>query len=249
MPPADAPILETEALTKTFGALVAADAITLAVAPGERIGIIGANGAGKTTFVNMVTGHLAPSSGSIRFAGEDIAGLSSRALTERGLCRSFQIPQLFGSLSTLENLQLALGTAAMAKGAQSSPARQEEAARAALLRFGIADYAGQPAGTLPQGVRKLLDIAMAMAAEPRLILLDEPTSGVAAAEKFAVTEAVFSALQGERLTVLFVEHDMEIIARFAERVLAFVDGRVIADGPPDRVLAEPQVRREIAGEL
>ncbi len=244
-------LLEVISLNKAFGSVVAANDITVAVADGERIGIIGANGAGKTSFVNMVTGYLKPSSGTIAFLGRDITKLPPRAVIAAGISRSFQVPQIFTSVTVADNLLIALG---VAEGGAfplwqklRRPARS--AAVAALLeRFGILDYRDQPAGLLPQGVRKLLDIAMATVRAPRLLLLDEPTSGISAEEKFAIMDLVMGAVDGARRAVMFVEHDLDIIARYATRVLAFAEGAIIAEGAPASVIGDAQVKRYILGE-
>jgi branched-chain amino acid transport system ATP-binding protein len=233
-------ILETQSLHKTFGAVTAAAEINLAFEREAVVSLIGANGAGKTTFLNMVTGYLRPDAGRIRFDGHDLVGRAPREITALGLSRSFQIPQLFQSLSVRENLLVAEGIA----GAE----RVEEATDALLEKFSLRDYAGRPAGLLPEGIRKLLDVAMALVAKPKLLLLDEPTSGVAADEKFGVMDLVIAAVRGQGVTVLFVEHDMEIVGRYAARVVAFYDGRVIADGTPAQVLEAPEVRRYVIGE-
>ncbi len=243
-------ILETRGLTRTFGAVTAAAGLDVDLAEHSVVGLIGGNGAGKTTFINLVTGYLKPTAGSIRFAGRDITALSPRRVTRLGLCRSFQIPQLFDSLSAWENLLVGLGIVARGTGAFRSAlegARPEQAADEVLARFRMEGWRGVAASAMPEGVRKLLDIAMAMVVKPRLLLLDEPTSGVSSEEKFALMDLVLSAIQAERTTVLFVEHDMEIVRRYTERVLAFYEGRVIADGPPGRVLDDPDVRKYVVG--
>ena len=246
------PILETEGLTRIFGALTAASEITVRVEEGTIVGLIGGNGAGKTTFLNLVTGYLAPTSGAIRYGGRSIVGLSPREVTRLGICRSFQIPQLFDSLSAYDNLLIGLGIAALAKRAFAGTVLDgrtpDAAAEEMLQRFRLGPYRSAAASTLPEGVRKLLDIAMALAVKPRLLLLDEPTSGVSAEEKFGLMELVLGALRSERVTVLFVEHDMEIVRRYAQRVIAFYDGRTIADGTPGEVLDDPGVRKYVVGE-
>ncbi|MGF1609427.1 MAG: ABC transporter ATP-binding protein [Kiloniellales bacterium] len=243
-------VLEADDLCISFGAVIAADRVTVSVAEREVLGIIGANGAGKTTFVNMVTGHLKPTRGTIRFLGRDITHLPSRAITQLGICRSFQIPQVFAELSVLDNLLMAIGIA-KGKGWQAwRPIRHGEAVQQAeelLARYDLADYAERKAGLLPQGVRKLLDIAMATVRAPRIVLLDEPTSGISFDEKFAVMDILMAALAAVETTVLFVEHDMEIVERYAGRVVAFYDGKVIADGEPQSVLADPDVRQYVVG--
>jgi branched-chain amino acid transport system ATP-binding protein len=246
-------ILSVRDLEKTFGSIVAARDITLDVPAHQVVGVIGANGAGKTTFINMITGHLRPTKGSIRFEDRDITGRPSRAITRLGISRSFQVAQIFPSLTVFENMCAA---AAIARGSDNilahaltslrSPATLAEADTAIEL-FRIGAYRHARCATLPQGVRKLLDIAMATVGAPRLLLLDEPTSGISIEEKFDLMDVVMSALKTRRMTVLFVEHDMEIVARFADRVLAFYDGTVIADGAPTVVLAETRVQAFISG--
>jgi branched-chain amino acid transport system ATP-binding protein len=246
-------ILEVRDLEKTFGSVSAARDISMSVPAGQTVGIIGANGAGKTTFVNMITGHLTPSKGSIKFEGRDITGLPSRTITRLGISRSFQVAQVFPTMTVAENMRIAT---AIARGGDSILSRMfhpldapefESAAAAAVELFQIAAYRDRRAATLPQGIRKLLDIAMAVAGAPRLLLLDEPTSGISIEEKFDLMEVVMSALKARNITVLFVEHDMEIIGRFADRVLAFYDGAVIADESPEAVLSNPRVQTLISG--
>jgi branched-chain amino acid transport system ATP-binding protein len=234
------PILVAQGVQKSFGAVSAASDVTLSFERESVTSLIGANGAGKTTFLNMVTGYLRPDSGRIRFDGCELVGLDPRRITALGVSRSFQIPQLFHSLSVRDNLLVAEGIAAAD--------RVEEATDAVLERFGLEQYAAQAAGLLPEGVRKLLDVAMALVAKPKMLLLDEPTSGVAAAEKFGIMDLVMGAVRGQGVTVLFVEHDMDIVSRYAGRVVAFYDGRVIADGEPGKVLDDAEVRRYVIGE-
>jgi branched-chain amino acid transport system ATP-binding protein len=246
-----APILEVEKLGKTFGSITAARDITIAVPAGQTLGIIGANGAGKTTFVNLITGYLKPSTGRILFEGRDITDRSPREITRLGVCRSFQVPQVFPTISVVDNMAIALGIARRGVGALWRPLRSRRLlgdAEAILERYRIADYRDALASTLPQGVRKLLDIAMAVAAEPRIVLLDEPTSGISVEEKYDIMEVVVGALRASGLTILFVEHDMEIVERYADRVLAFYDGTVIADGPPAEVLHDEKVKQFVVGE-
>jgi branched-chain amino acid transport system ATP-binding protein len=233
-------ILSVAGLEKTFGSVVAARDISLEVPPGQTIGIIGANGAGKTTFINMITGHLTPSKGSIQFESRDITGLPSRVIMRLGISRSFQVAQIFPSLSVHQNVCVATAIARGGAGILAralSPLDSPEttaAANATIELFQISSYRNALAATLPQGVRKLL-------------LLDEPTSGIWAAEKFPIMNVVMSALKTRKITVLFVEHDMEIVERFAERVLAFYDGTVLADGTPATVLANRKVQDFISG--
>ena len=251
-------ILDARELNKTFGAVTAAQGVTAAIERDSVVGLIGTNGAGKTTFINMITGYLKPDSGSIRYEGTDITALAPRQIARLGICRSFQIPQLYSSLSVYENMLMALGIMLHNAGrggffslgrprVPGHDAPAEEAADRILGRFGLSDYRDSNAQLLPGGVRKLLDIALTMAAKPRVLLLDEPTSGVSAEEKFGIMELIIRAVKAEGATVIFVEHDMEVVSRFAGRVLAFYDGRVIADAPPEAVLRDAEVRRYVVG--
>jgi len=249
-------ILEARRLNKSFGAVTAAADISVGVQRDSVVGLIGSNGAGKTTFINMVTGYLAPTSGSIHYGDRDITGMAPRAITRLGICRSFQIPQLFDNLSVRENLQVGVGIAA--RSARAAVDTQGEAGGdtpgeageidTLIERFNLGGYRAQLTGLLPEGVRKLLDIAMALAGRPNLLLLDEPTSGVAADEKFGIMDLVMTAVRGQGVTVLFVEHDMEVVARYTHRILAFYEGRIIADGEPQAVLRDADVRRHVIGE-
>jgi branched-chain amino acid transport system ATP-binding protein len=251
---ATGPILEVRDLERTFGSVVAARDITIAIPRHEIVGIIGTNGAGKTTFVNMITGYLRPSKGHILFEGGEITGLPSRHIMKLGLSRSFQVPQVFASLSVMENMCVALGLAEGKHGLMARTLRPlrtpQVIARAeeTLALFQITDYRDALVGKIPQGIRKLLDIAMATVGQPRLVMLDEPTSGISIEEKFGLMDIIMAALKTRDITVLFVEHDMEIVRRYADRVLAFYEGAVIADGTPDFALKDEKVRALIIGE-
>ena len=244
-------MLSARGLMKSFGAVTAADDVNIEVPSGQRVSLIGSNGAGKTTFVNMVTGYLKPDAGTIALDGREITGLGPRRITRLGVARSFQIPQLALDMTALDNMLVA---AARNDGELSfwKPARSPERrarAMALLERFELAAHAQRKVSELPGGVRKLLDIAMALTGQPKLLLLDEPTSGVSVEEKFPMMDTIAGALAAEKVTVLFVEHDMEIVTRYADRVIAFYSGRVIADDPPDAVLADEQVQRYVTGSL
>ena len=254
------PILDARSLSKHFGAVAAADNVSAAIDKDSVVGLIGTNGAGKTTFINMITGYLKPDRGTIHYEGRDITQLLPRDITRLGICRSFQIPQLYSSLTVEENMHMALGVVLwnarlggfFSGGEPPVPghgAPVREVAERLLERFGLMPYRHRNAQVLPGGVRKLLDIALTMAAKPRILLLDEPTSGVSAEEKFGIMEMVMGAVKAEGATVLFVEHDMEVVSRFAERVLAFYDGRIIADAPPEAALKDPEVKRFVVGTL
>lgn len=247
--PSSSAMLSARGLMKSFGAVTAADNIHIEVPTGQRLSLIGSNGAGKTTFVNMVTGYLKPDSGSIVLDGKDITGLLPRRITRMGVARSFQIPQLALDMTALDNMLVA---AACNDGVLSfwRPAREPhriERAMALLEKFELAQHAERRVAELPGGVRKLLDIAMALTGHPKLLLLDEPTSGVSVDEKFPMMDTISQALTSEKVTVLFVEHDMDIVTRYADRVVAFYSGRVIADDRPEDVLGDEQVQRYVTG--
>jgi branched-chain amino acid transport system ATP-binding protein len=253
-----ATIIDAYDLCKRFGAITAAANVSAAIEQDSVVGLIGSNGAGKTTFINMVTGYIKPDSGSIKYRGQDITALSPREVTRIGICRSFQIPQLYGSLTVFENMMVGLGVVLhnaglggfFSRGQPQVPRHDgpaEVVAERILMRFGLADYRDKNAQGLPGGVRKLLDIALTMVAKPAILLLDEPTSGVSAEEKFGIMEMVMTAVKAEGATVLFVEHDMEVVSRFAQRVLAFHDGRIIADAEPKVALNDPEVKRYVVG--
>jgi branched-chain amino acid transport system ATP-binding protein len=244
------PVLSVRGLNKRFGAVVAADALSIDIAPGHKVSLIGANGAGKTTFVNMVTGYLKPDSGSIALDGMAIGRRSPRNVARLGISRSFQIPQLFIELTAAENLAVAISALRAQALSFHSPAEAQgrrDKAVELLERFGLAAQADRPVSELAGGVRKLVDIAMALVRRPKLLLLDEPTSGVSAEEKFATMDRVIHAVAPDAATIVFVEHDMEIVSRYADRVLAFYQGRILADGDPDDVLKDPEVRRYVTG--
>src|SRR5947207_2028768 len=251
-------ILDARGLCKSFGAVTAASEVNAAVEKDSVVGLIGTNGAGKTTFINMITGYLKPDQGTIAYEGRDITSLAPREITRLGICRSFQIPQLYGSLTVWENMMIGIGIVLanaghggfFSRGDALVPGHGRPAAEVAehiLGRFDLADYRNRNAQVLPGGIRKLLDIALTMVAKPRVLLLDEPTSGVSAEEKFGIMQMVLEAVRAEGATVLFVEHDMEVVSRFAQRVLAFYDGRIIADAAPQVALADPEVRRHVVG--
>ena len=245
-------MLEAKGLEKRFGAVVAASNINIGITAGERVSLIGSNGAGKTTFVNMITGYLKPDQGQITLDGRDITPLDPRAITRLGVARSFQIPQLYGDLTVLDNMLVANACHDQRLSFWQPARRPEAITRADLLldRFNLAEHRERRVAELPGGVRKLLDIAMALTGHPKLLLLDEPTSGVSAEEKFPMMDTIMAALGQEKgTTVLFVEHDMDIVERHADRVIAFYAGRIIADDKPAIALATDDVRRYVTGEL
>lgn len=246
------PILQAIDLTKHFGMVTAADGINVEIKKGEFVGIVGANGSGKTTFINMTTGYLKPEKGRILFMGKNTVGMIPRDIIKSGLARSFQIPQLYTNMTVIESLLLSLAAESGNGGSfwhslfgESRVAEGMEM----LERVGLRQYADRFVSELPEGGRKLLDIMMSFALRPKLLLMDEPTSGVSIEDKFDVMDILVKVLQESDITTVFVEHDMEVIQRYAERVLVFNDGRIIADGKPASVLKDPEVRRIVIGEV
>lgn len=243
-------LLETAKLSLAFGSVVAADGIDFQLHEGERLAVIGQNGAGKTTFINICTGLIRPDSGKIHFRGDDITGLAPRLIARRGMVRSFQLPQLFHEHTVRDCVRLA---AAGRKGrlpmwrslADAAPANEIEHV---LEMVKLRDRGDELSESLPEGQRKLLDIAMALILQPRLLILDEPTSGVSTDEKHGLMATIMAALDEERITAIFVEHDVDIVSRYATRVAAWIAGAIAADGTPEKVLADPEIRRNVIGE-
>jgi branched-chain amino acid transport system ATP-binding protein len=244
------PLLEVRGLRKWFGGLAATDGVDLAVADGETLAVIGPNGAGKTTLIAQLAGDLRPDEGSITFGGEAITALPTAARCRRGLARSFQITSIFREFSVLDNVALAVqarsGHSFRFWRAAAREAALREPARAVLAEVGLADRADVPAGTLAHGEQRQLEIAVALATRPRLLLLDEPVAGMGADETQRMV-AVLRTLR-RRHTIVLVEHDMQAVFALADRIAVMVYGRVIASGSPDAVRANPEVRRAYLGE-
>lgn len=250
--PNNTSILRTVDVNLSFGAVTAADNLNIEVQAGEMVGIVGANGSGKTTFLNLVTGYLKPETGRIEVLGRDAIGLPPRSVTKLGVARSFQIPQLYTNMTVLESMLLSLASAAGRATGFWRPLSRESwntEGLAILESFGIESYADRSVSELPHGGRKLLDIAMSFALKPKLLLMDEPTSGVSKEDKFQVMDTLVQVLREGDITTIFVEHDMEVIQRYSRRVLVFDNGRVIADGEPESVLADPEVRKAVLGRV
>jgi branched-chain amino acid transport system ATP-binding protein len=245
-------LLEAVDVRKRYAEVVALDGVSLAVRDGEFVSIIGPNGAGKTTLINVLSGLAPPSAGRIRFKGQDIAGIGPVRLARLGMARSFQLVSVFPGLTVAETLAVAVvsrlgrGRRLLAGLAADAEVRAEVQAVAAL--FGLAERLGRPAGTLPQGDKKLLDVASAFALRPEVILLDEPTSGVSTRDKHAIMEVLVGAAQriGIR-AIVQVEHDMDIVFGYSHRIVALHAGRVLADGPPDAIRRDPAVVATVIG--
>jgi branched-chain amino acid transport system ATP-binding protein len=243
-------LLAIESLNKRFGGVIASEELALDIAAGELHAVIGPNGAGKTTLVAQLSGQVKPDSGRIRFAGDDITALPMYRRSRLGLARSFQITSLFLDLSVLDNVALAVQAHAGHSFRFWRDARSEtplrEAARAALDRVGLAARAGFPASALSHGEHRLLELAMALAGSPRMLLLDEPMAGLGP-EESARMVGMLRALKRE-LTILLIEHDMEAVFALADRITVLVYGRVIASGAPADIRANAEVRQAYLGE-
>jgi len=243
-------LLQTENLAKRFGGIVASDDVTLAVAAGELHAVIGPNGAGKTTLIAQLSGQLAPDAGRIHFAGHHISALPMYRRSHLGLARSFQVTSLFLDLSVLDNVALAVQAHRGHSFRFWRNARDEaglrEPARAALARVGLSAREQQPAAALSHGEHRQLELAMALAGNPRLLLLDEPMAGLGPEESVRMV-AMLRELKKE-LTILLVEHDMEAVFALADRITVLVYGRVIASGAPAAIRANSQVRDAYLGE-
>jgi branched-chain amino acid transport system ATP-binding protein len=241
--------LETRGLAKSFGSLVVAQDINLALPPGVRYALIGPNGAGKTTLINLVTGMLRPDAGEIRLAGENITALKADARVKRGLARTFQINTLFAQLSALESVTLAVlereGTAHNWWRSLPRFGAPIDEAYAILESLNLASHAHRPTRELAYGQQRLLEIALALATRPRVLLLDEPAAGVPKDESAELFAAIASLASD--LTVLFIEHDMEVVFRFASRILVMVSGRILVHGTPDEIARDERVREVYLG--
>jgi ABC-type branched-subunit amino acid transport system ATPase component len=244
------PALETRGLCKSFGALTVADQIDFHLERGARQALIGPNGAGKTTFVELVTGGLLPSAGQILIDGTDVTELPQASRVKRGLARTFQINALFRRLTTLENVTLAIAERDGVAGDLLRPAgrhnRVIEEAFALLDTLGLAEDALRPVGALAYGRQRLVEIAVALGLSPKVLLLDEPAAGVPAGESGLIV-AVIERLPAD-IAVLIIEHDMDLVFRLARRITVLVQGRILVEGPPDMIAADPQVRQVYLGE-
>jgi branched-chain amino acid transport system ATP-binding protein len=244
------PLLAVHGLRKRFGALPASDGVDLEVAAGETHAVIGPNGAGKTTLIAQLSGDLRPDAGTVRFAGADITHLPAPARSMRGLARSFQITSIFRDFSVLDNVALAVQAHAGHSFRFWRPARRDPALRepamATLESVGLAHRAGVLAASLAHGEQRQLEIAMALATQPRLLLLDEPLAGMGLDESLRMIEFL-RGLRGAR-TIILVEHDMDAVFALADRISVMVYGRIIATGAPAAIRANPDVRVAYLGE-
>ena len=236
--------LEILGLTKAFGGLVAIRDVTLDFAPGSLSAVIGPNGAGKTTLFNIVSGHLPPTHGTIRLDGKDLVGLTPGAIVRRGVGRAFQVASLFASFTVVD----AMAAAVLSHRKRLfdmfttfPPADATARARELLSLVGLSDSEQRRCDTLAHGERKLLDIAMALALEPRVLLLDEPTAGMARDESHVMIERIHRLWERERMTLIFIEHDMDIVFGIAQSVFVLRYGALLASGTPAEIRSHPEV--------
>jgi branched-chain amino acid transport system ATP-binding protein len=246
------PLLECTGLTKHFGALRAVEDVDLAVEPSEIRAVIGPNGAGKSTLFNLITNVLRPTAGRIVFAGEDITGRPVHEIAQRGIARTFQLCHVYPALSARENVRLAAQARDPARwrclGGGAVLARSSIVAEEALERLRLGRFANVPAAMLSHGDQRLLEVAMALAQRPRLLLLDEPTQGLSIEETDRAVTILKNMLAEGALSVILVEHDMEVVFRLADKITVMHRGRVLADGTPPAVRANAEVRAAYLGE-
>jgi branched-chain amino acid transport system ATP-binding protein len=244
-------ILTTDKLTKYFGDTHAVDHVDFTVTEGEVLALIGSNGAGKTTLVNLISGLIPPDSGRILFQGTDITAASVHKKIELGIARSFQLVNLFDQLPTLDNIALAIfsrdGKTRRLLSLSDSDAAVRDEAMEVLQQFGLAPRTAMVAGGLSQGERKLLDVAVAYALRPKLLFLDEPTSGVSTREKAPIMDIITSVVRSGRITAVIIEHDMDVVFTYCPRIVAMHQGSILADGTPEEIRSNEQVTANLLG--
>ncbi|MGF1474643.1 MAG: ABC transporter ATP-binding protein [Geminicoccaceae bacterium] len=243
------PLLQVEGLTKRFDDIAAVDRVSFSLRAGELLALIGPNGAGKSTCFNMLMGQLEPDSGSVRIAGMDVTGRPARTIWRRGVGRTFQITQTFSSMTVLENVQMALISGAREHYRWWPPAnrRHRGEALALLQTVGMEDQAEKACGLLAYGDLKRVELAVALAGEPRLLLMDEPTAGMAPAERAELMMLIAAIAREKTVGVLFTEHDMDVVFDHAERIMVMDRGRLIAVGSPGEVRSDEKVRKVYLG--
>jgi branched-chain amino acid transport system ATP-binding protein len=246
---AEAPLLDVRDAWKAFEGVQAVAGVSFSLGVGDVCAVIGPNGAGKTTLFNLLTGQLARDRGRILFRGEEIGGIAPHRIWRRGMSRTFQVPAAFRTLTVRENVQTALlSSAGRSRQMVAEAARSVRGSADALLeQVGLLRYAGERCGTLSLGDLKRVELALALAGGPSLLLLDEPTAGMAVAERAELMRLVTAIVRARRLTVLFTEHDMDIVFASARRILVMHHGRVLADGSAAEVRANPDVQRVYLG--
>jgi branched-chain amino acid transport system ATP-binding protein len=243
-------VLEVDGLTKTFGGVDAVQGVSFRVGAGELVALIGPNGAGKTTCFNLVNGQLAPDAGTVALEGERIDGLPPRAIARRGVGRTFQVAATFASMTVRENLQVALLARQGAERELRARAtdRLRADADALLERVRMSRFADQGCATLAYGDAKRVELALALAASPRLLLMDEPTAGMSPRSRGRIMDVAAKLAREERIAVLFTEHDMDVVFGHADRVIVLDRGRIVAEGSPAAIRADARVRAVYLGE-
>jgi branched-chain amino acid transport system ATP-binding protein len=244
-------LLEVRNITKAFGSNTAVDDVSLAIRKGEFLGLIGSNGAGKTTLVNLISGFFPADRGTLLFDGRDITRQSIHERIGVGIARSFQLVNLFDHLTVLDNVALTIfsrqgKTRWLWTIADRDGAVRDEAV-AVLRQFGLAAEAPLLAGAISQGARKLLDVAVAYALRPKLLFLDEPTSGVSTREKAPIMDIITAVVRAEGITAVVIEHDMDIVFRYSDRIVAMHQGAILASGTPDEIRQNEQVAMTLLG--
>ena len=244
-------LLETSKLTKYFGDTHAVDKVDFTIGEGEVLSLIGSNGAGKTSLVNLISGLIPADSGQILFRGEDVTQKNVHARIQAGIARSFQIVNLFDELTLLDNVALSIfSREGMTRRLFSLADRQEavwKEAHEILRQFGLETQALSLAGGISQGERKLLDVAVAYALKPRLLFLDEPTSGVSTREKAPIMDVISSIVRSEKITAVVIEHDMDIIFKYSDRIVVMHQGAILASGSPEEIRSNETVKDAVFG--
>jgi len=245
-------LIATEGVSRSYGAFVALDGVSLSIAEGELVSIVGPNGAGKTTLVNVLTGLLEPTAGVVRFKGEDIAGIGPVRLARRGMARAFQLVHIFPALTVAESIAVAVISQTGRSLRLFACAKKDAALRARVREvaaiFGLEAKLDSEARLLSQGEKKLLDIASAFALSPEVILLDEPTSGVSSGDKHGIMRNVIDAAGRAGVkAIILVEHDMDLVAEYSSRIVALTAGKVLADRPPAAFFSDPEIIAAVVG--
>jgi len=242
-------LLIVDRLQKSFGGVRALDGVSFGLDASDLVALIGPNGAGKSTLFNLIDGQLAPDAGTVKYDGQPIAALATAERTRRGIGRTFQVAQTFGTMTALQNAQLAIAAARGEAQRVGAPLwnLHVQAARSLLSQVGLEERASTAAAELAYGDSKRLELALALAGRPRLLLMDEPTAGMAPAERTVLMQLVTSLARKRSMAVLFTEHSMDVVFGFARRVLVMSQGRLIADGAPEAVRVDPEVQRVYLG--
>ncbi len=244
-------MLEVQKVQKSFGQFMVISDVSFSIQNNEVVALLGPNGAGKTTMVNLISGHLRPDSGTIRLDDRNITAAPAHVRIALGIARNFQITQLFEELSVLDNVRNCIFSAQKRSGRFFKPAdaykSQKEEAMNILETFNLAQFARDPASALSEGDKKILDTAMAFALKAKFLLLDEPTSGVATSDKFKVMDTIIQAIQKQGTATLIIEHDMDIVVEYTDRVMVLAEGRILADGVSSEVMENKEVKETLFG--